>query len=108
VANTYWNAPVVNQDYKNHPETPLVIGGFEDWLQVHLIPYLTNDRIIELSNARGNSNQDFVNKVKKYNDLYIIIPKNVQEIYTVPDEYIIKDEFKVGKYMLARRLKRIQ
>lgn len=102
-----WNAPVIDADYKRHPEIPLVVGGFEDWQQVDLVPYLTDDRIVELSRARGNSNQDFVNKVENYDLLYIVIPKNFSVIYPLPEDYVVENEFGIGEYMLAKKIKRI-
>lgn len=108
IAEVCWEMPMADADYRKHPEIPLVVGGFEDWQQVPLNPYLIDDRIVELSKPRGNSNLDFVNKIEKYDELYVTVPENLMDIYVLPEGYTVEHEFKVGVFMLARKLKRIR
>lgn len=99
-------AQVVPAAYKEHPEIPLVVGGYEDWQQPGLIPFWTDERIVEISILEDDSISHLEDKINKYNELYIITQTKLSDIYVVPDGYKVVDESDIGELLEFRKLKR--
>lgn len=98
----YWDKDPIDENYLQHLETPAIIAGSNYWCQAILIPYYTDDRPIELT----FSPEDMLDKVQKYDNLYLFVIADMLDKYPIPEDYEVEHSFAIRSYYNVYQLRK--